>query len=254
MSFIPQQNKIIAKLLNVNLKTISGNTIPFETGLSGHNTSISNIVIVPSQNNIYSGNGIPEFPANTTVTFDDTKFPSNTSLIYSVNLYVGDIEVNTDPILSGFSTNTEWMDYVKTKFEEDGYTVVINGLNMSVTGATGLGATINGKIMSASTRDENASTFTESLGFSPVFSGGVNAQATTYSLQLDSEEVRIGAQLIINLIPSLLFETNMVSGIVTNAGSSMPIFKTTGNWTLPVTVGTDDDFYVNIYIVGTIIN
>ncbi len=241
-------NRVIAKLENINLKDELSNVLQWVGSNLANNTAATQVVVKPISGS-YVPKVIPETPATTTIVFDDTKFPSNLGLYYSIRLEVGpDIEIFNDNIPTGFATNAEWMDFVKQKYEDASYGVVINGLNMQITGPSGTGETLNTLVNEVASRDENAGFYTDSLSSSPPFSGGTNPTSTNSDFTLDGDSILIGGSFIVNLLPSLTVGVNVIIGVPTTGG--LPIFKSTGNYALPVTTGTLDDFIISIFIYG----
>ncbi len=240
-------SRVIAKLENINLKDELPNVLDWIGSNLASNTSATQVVVKPISG-AYVPKVIPAVPATTTIVFDDTKFPSNLGLQYAIQIYVGQNEVFTGNVLTGFASNADYMDFVKTKYEDAGYGVVINGLNMALTGAAGLGAAINGAVNLVQSRDENAPDFTNSLSSSPPFSGGINTISTNIDFILNGGSILIGGSLIINLLPSLVVGANIIVGALSTAG--VPELESTGNYALPVTFGTQDDFVISIFIYG----
>ena len=128
---------------------------------------------------------ISEVKASTTIVFNAAAFPNNLGLAYSLRMFIDATQIYSNNVGAGFASNALYMDYVKTTLEGLGYGIVIDGLNMEITDIAGNGASTNTKVSIIESRDENANIFTNNLTSSPAFSGGVTAESTFYTIQLN---------------------------------------------------------------------
>lgn len=286
---------VIAKLLNLNLKTVATNVIPFVNGFTAANTVPERLVIIP-KGGVYDGTGIPETLATTTVVFDGTfQNGSDRSFVVAQTVFAGPGTIFVDgqtaegtitqlfanPIagivdqdsgsdltynenvagahvgsrvvydtfgseavnlqLVGYTNFDDFLDALIVFFLTYSYGVVDNrpGENsITLTAPAGSGDTFNGAQVRI--KDENDTTYL-TTPLSVAFSGGVTAQPTAFSLQLDGLAASYNPSFS---LPSLIYQTNLLSA---NMGD---VFLSTGDWSFPVTVGTIDDFFVDVYIMG----
>jgi len=121
---------------------------------------------------------------------------------------------------------------------------------MTITDVAGNGATTNTKIPVIQSRDENAGSFTNNLSSNPAFSGGVTTATTSIGLTLNDEVMTFNGVVLQTTLDSVQPSSTLtLSDRIANA-SNFGYFPITGSWALPVTVGTENDFVVNIYIYG----
>jgi len=235
----------IAYIERVNMKDIATNSLTWKEGCSASNT-VSESVIVKVLSGIYQTKSIPGIPASTIIVFDPTKFPdingnSPDNTPFLIRIALGDVDLYNEGN-AGFASNVLWMDFVKTIYEGNSFTVSINGLNMTISGGDG---SLNGTINTIETRGADAGGFTNSLSSSPAFSGGIDPLSTDFGLKMNGVTILDASGSTVSSSIIGLDITKIFSSIIRPF-----ILDRSGDWTFPITTGTEEDFILSIYIKG----
>lgn len=245
-----QQMAVIAKLLNVNMKTAAANAIPFVGSYTAANTVPWRVIIVPKGGTFatHMSDGTPAFAEIT-----QSAINWNTgNFLYLIDSFTGnpytimadsEVPANADKTIA-FNGIAAYIETILNGSNEQIWSAVVSGsggsLKITVTYLAG-GSAPNGSAINYYTAGKVVGVDTSNASY--TFGDGTDPVADTlYSLQLDGIDAPINLTFV---IPSLIYQANVGSS---NMGD---VFLSTGTWAFPVTIGTADDFFIDIYIMGT---
>ncbi len=226
-----------------NLNDVASNVLTWTTGCTAENTAPEAVVVYLTENDTYVNPGQAEVLATLIALFSGA-YPSDDNGL--------SIKLNGD-IIIGFDTGTPYANYsafysdIKSKLISNGYGADDGSGQLVITNKVGTGSSDNGKIISIVVGVTNY------LSSSNAFAGGQAAvSSTAFELKHDGNTIKLGIELdgIIVFLSQLIVGKKISTTILNDSVSSIPIFSNSGNWALPVTVGTDDDFRIAVKILG----
>lgn len=225
-----------------NLKDIAANALTWASGCTAANTAPSGVVITMAANDTYTTQSIAEVLGTFQLTVDLGGAPDPLDYLrWRVNgvdvvNFLGQSLPNAASVVAYVIANTL-----------NGWTAeIVSGTTIQFYAPVGSGASLNGMTMVETQGIDGGSIPYSGL---TAISGGVTAESTAFQLELDSIEILFaGGSTIKDVISTLVI--GKILSLATRGEGALDLYSNTGDWALPVTQGTLNDFRVNVYIIG----
>lgn len=227
-------SRVIASLENVNLKDAGANVLTWASGKSAANT-VNPHFVFKYVSGTYVDNVVPGVQGTASVSID-----SGSDNI--VQVFIGATQLGE--IVPDFPLKEDFQAQVLDLFQMNNFTnVAFVGDVLSVSEPLGNEGLYEGQLISFVNGNVTTS-------LSEPFAGGTQGTSTLFNIELD------GVSMIPLTSPATTLTIGATSAVIRTEitpivnGISLPAYPTDGVWSVPVVRGAQDDFVIDIYLLG----